>query len=141
MEGGEWEGQAGKGIISVSNAEIKKKTPHSNPDSIHPLPALQLPTYENHCGEVWFFFFEEAKEYSSHAVAPLTSYKWSKLHRCMKIVLCKVSTSLFRYTLGQCCYSLFQTFPCPELSYFNVSCFIFFRYTRVTFSNFTLQLS
>jgi len=50
---------------------------------------------------LWGFFSIEAREYFPHAVPPLTSYKWSKLHRCMKIVLCKISTQLFRYTLGQ----------------------------------------
>lgn len=76
-----------------------------------------------------FFFFIEAKEYFSHAVAPLTSYKWSKLHRYMKIVLCKkISTSSFRYTLGQGN----AVIPCSKLSSVlnyptSMSCVLFFR--------------
>lgn len=33
--------------------------------------------------------------------------------------------------LGQCCYSLFQTFQCPELSYFRV--LLFWVHQRHTF--------
>lgn len=35
--------------------------------------------------------------------------------------------------LEQCCYSLFQVFQCPELSYFNVLCSIFWGHQSHTF--------
>lgn len=35
--------------------------------------------------------------------------------------------------LWQCCYSLFQIFQCPELSYLNVSWFIFWVHQSHTF--------
>lgn len=109
----------GKALFLSSTLKLKNMQQSRQYTS---LSVLQPSAYESHLGGRL-----EAKEYFPHAVAPLTSYKWSKLHRYMKIVLCKISTEFFRYTsrLGQCCYSLFQAFQCPELSYFNVLCFIF----------------
>lgn len=121
MESGEQEAQAGKGIISVSHIKIKERTAIQTvyvPCQLCSSPPTRV--------TVGFFFFIEAKEYFSHAVAPLTSYKWSKWH--MKIVLCKISTSLFRYTLGQGN----AVIPCSKLSSVlnyptSMSCVSFFR--------------
>lgn len=59
------------------------------------------------------------------------SQKWSKLHSAIVIYLCKISMEYLR--LGQCCYSLFQIFQCPQQSYFNVLCFIFWVHHSHTF--------
>lgn len=87
MEGGEWGAQAGIGIPSLSHMEIKEQAAIQT--VYVPCQLCSSPPTRVTVGLVTFF--AEAKEYFSHAVAPLTSYKRSKLHRYMKIVLCKTS--------------------------------------------------
>lgn len=78
--------QAGKGSISLSHIEIKE---HAAIQTVYiPCQLCSSPPTRVTMGG----FFIEAKEYFSHAVAPLTSYKRSKLHRYMKTVLCKLFT-------------------------------------------------
>lgn len=68
----------GKALFLSDTLKLK-----NTQQSRHPLPALQFSTYKSHCGLVVFFFCRSKRNFS-HAVAPLTSYKWSKLHRYMK---------------------------------------------------------
>lgn len=73
VEGGEQGAQAGKGVISLSHIEIKDHPAMqtvSGPCQFRSPPPMRVTVG---------FFFVKAKERFSHAVAPLTSYKWSKM--------------------------------------------------------------